>query len=197
MSLMVFKKKMNELTEFFREFPGIGPRQARRFAYFLMSKPKNYTDSLITAIQNVRNTVHTCPNCFRLLTSKECSICISQRENTLMIVGRDIDLETIEKTGAYNGYYFVLGGTVPILDKNPEQRIRIAELIKRIDKNNIQEIIFSMSLTPEGENTEHYVRSQIKKDIKMSTLGRGLSTGSELEYVDGDTLKNALKNRFI
>ncbi len=187
---------MNELTEFFREFPGIGPRQARRFAYFLMSKPKNYTDSLITAIQNVRNTVHTCPNCFRLLTSKECPTCIN-RENSLMIVSRDIDLENIEKTGAYNGYYFVLGGTVPILDKNPEQRIRISELLKRIDQNNIFEIIFSMSLTPEGENTEQYVRSQIKKDIKMSTLGRGLSTGSELEYVDGDTLKNALKNRFI
>jgi recombination protein RecR len=187
---------MNELTELFREFPGIGPRQARRFAYFLMSKPKGYTDRLIAAIQSVRNTVHTCPTCFRLLTNKECSTCVN-RENMLMIVSRDIDLENIEKTGAYNGYYFVLGGTVPILDKNPEQRIRIAELIKRIDQNNISEIIFSMSLTPEGENTEQYVRSVIKKDIKMSTLGRGLSTGSELEYVDGDTLKNALKNRFI
>lgn len=114
-----------------------------------------------------------------------------------MIVSRDIDLETIEKTGVYHGYYFVLGGTVPILDKNPEQRIRITELLKRIDQNNVSEIIFSMSLTPEGENTEQYVRSMVKKDIKMSTLGRGLSTGSELEYVDGDTLKNALKNRFI
>ncbi len=187
---------MNDLVELFREFPGIGPRQARRFAYFLMSKPKGYTDKLISSIQNLRNTVHTCPICFRLLTVKECPTCIN-RENTLMIVSRDIDLENIEKTGAYNGYYFVLGGTVPILDKNPEQRIRIAELLKRIDQNNISEIIFSMSLTPEGENTEQYVRSVIKKDIKMSTLGRGLSTGSELEYVDGDTLKNALKNRFI
>lgn len=187
---------MNELTELFREFPGIGPRQARRFAYFLMSKPKGYTDRLIAAIQTVRNSVHTCPTCFRLLTNKECPTCIN-RENMLMIVSRDIDLENIEKTGAYNGYYFVLGGTVPILDKNPEQRIRIAELTKRIDQNNISEIIFSMSLTPEGENTEQYVRSVIKKDIKISTLGRGLSTGSELEYVDGDTLKNALKNRFI
>lgn len=187
---------MNELTELFREFPGIGPRQARRFAYFLMSKPKGYTDRLIVAIQTVRNSVHTCPTCFRLLTNKECPTCIN-RENMLMIVSRDIDLENIEKTGAYNGYYFVLGGTVPILDKNPEQRIRIAELLKRIDQNNISEIIFSMSLTPEGENTEQYVRSMLKKDIKMSTLGRGLSTGSELEYVDGDTLKNALKNRFI
>lgn len=188
---------MNELTELFREFPGIGPRQARRFAYFLMSRPKNYSDALIAAIQNVRNSIHTCPTCFRLLTSKECSICTANRENTLMIVSRDIDFESIEKTGAYNGYYFILGGTVPILDKNPEQRIRITELLKRIDRNNLSEIIFSMSLTPEGENTEQYVRSMIKKDIKMSTLGRGLSTGSELEYVDGDTLKNALKNRFI
>ncbi len=188
---------MNELVELFREFPGIGPRQAKRFAYFLMSKPKGYTDRLINAIQTVRNSVHTCPTCFRLLTNKECSICTAPRDKTLMVVSRDIDLETIEKTGAYNGYYFVLGGTVPILDKSPEQRIRIAELLKRIDKNDISEIIFSMSLTPEGENTEQYVRSMIKKDIKMSTLGRGLSTGSELEYVDGDTLKNALKNRFI
>lgn len=188
---------MNDLVELFREFPGIGPRQARRFAYFLMSKPKGYSDKLINAIQTVRNSIHTCPSCFRLLTAKECSICTSNREKTLMVVSRDIDFEAIEKTGAYNGYYFILGGTVPILDKNPEQRIRINELLKRIEQDSISEIIFSMSLTPEGENTEQYVRSMIKKDIKKSTLGRGLSTGSELEYVDGDTLKNALKNRFI
>lgn len=187
---------MNDLIELFREFPGIGPRQARRFAYFLMSKPKGYSDRLISEIQKIRNSISTCPQCFRIFVGTGvCGICKEAREQTLMIVARDVDLETIEKTHTYHGYYFVIGGTVPILEKNPEQKIRIKELLERIEKSSISEIIFSLSLTPEGEHTEEYIRSKIA-NIKMTTLGRGLSTGSELEYVDAETLKNALKNRF-
>ncbi len=187
---------MNELIELFREFPGIGPRQARRFAYFLMSKPKGYSDRLIAEIQKIRTGVATCPKCFRIFVgSGICNTCKENRENTLMIVARDIDFETIEKTRTYHGYYFILGGTIPILDKAPEQRIRIKELLERIKEIPFTEIIFSLSITPEGEHTEEYIRSKIQ-NIKMTTLGRGLSTGSELEYVDAETLKNALKNRF-
>ncbi len=122
-----------------------------------------------------------------------------------MVVPRDIDLENIERTGAYSGKYFVLGGTVPILEKEPEKRIRQKELLgtvsERIKSVKLKEIILAMNLNPEGENTVDYIKKllasfTLKPKIRISTLGRGLSTGTELEYSDTETLKNALKNRF-
>jgi recombination protein RecR len=120
-----------------------------------------------------------------------------------MIVSHDVDYENIEKTKSYDGYYFILGGTVPILDKNPEKRIRQDELLKTINdraKNGLSEIIIALNYNPEGENTLSYLRDILlpttqKLGIKISTLGRGLSTGTELEYSDTETIKNALKNR--
>ncbi|MEK9185117.1 MAG: toprim domain-containing protein, partial [Patescibacteria group bacterium] len=118
------------------------------------------------------------------------------------IVSRDVDLEIIEKSHSFNGKYFVLGGTVPILDKNPETRIRSRELLKRIEvlDGTLKEIILALNANSEGENTTDYLKSILspvvtKHSIKISILGRGLSTGTELEYSDSDTIKNALKNR--
>ena len=121
-----------------------------------------------------------------------------------MIVSRDVDFENMEKTGAYDGRYFILGGSVPILEKEPEKRIRIFELLKTIEKKSegetLKEIIVAMSANPEGENTGDYIKEVTRKlvlqhGITISLLGRGLSTGAELEYADGETLRNALKNR--
>jgi recombination protein RecR len=118
-----------------------------------------------------------------------------------MIVQRDIDLESVEKNGGYNGIYFVLGGTVPILEKEPEKRIRVKELIEFISKKSseLKEVILGTSANPEGENTADFIRKTLmpllKKSVIISMLGKGLSTGTELEYTDPETLKNALKNR--
>jgi recombination protein RecR len=120
-----------------------------------------------------------------------------------MIVSNDVDFENIEKTKFYNGYYFILGGSVPILEKNPEKRIRQKELIESVGNrlnSGLEEIIIALNYNPEGENTLSYLNELLKttidkNNIKISTLGRGLSTGTELEYSDSDTIKNALKNR--
>jgi len=120
-----------------------------------------------------------------------------------MIVGKDADMENIEKNNIYNGRYFILGGYLPIL-KNSASWVRSKELFKLIEreleKGTLKEIILALSLNPEGENTIYHIQQilkplQEKYSFKMSTLGKGLSTGSELEYSDDDTLKNALKNR--
>ena len=213
---------LNKLMEYFGEFPGIGPRQARRFAYFILTKNPNYTEELARLITEAKKNVHVCGSCFRFYTAYKntgagasgaanlCSICAdSTRDHTeLMIVARDVDFEAIEKSKTYSGLYFILGGTVPILDKNPETRIRSRELVKRLEnetsvreaaKNYLKEIILSLNANPEGEHTVDVLRSLLKpfteKGIRVSILGRGLSTGSELEYSDADTIKNALKNR--
>jgi|SRR5581483_266839 len=190
----------DKLIELFKEFPGIGPRQAKRFVYFLLHKNPNYVKELSDLITEVKSAVHVCEMCFRFFPGKEtmCSICRDPKRDSksLMIVSHDIDFENIERSKVYNGHYFILGGIVPILEKNPEKRIRQKELLETIKKRNLSEIILALNYNPEGENTRMYLEEILKPlNIKISTLGRGLSTGTELEYSDPDTIKNALKNR--
>jgi recombination protein RecR len=203
---------IEKLTELFRSFPGIGPRQAKRFVYFLLTRNKNYIKEFTTLVGELQQEIQMCQECFRYFTkgrqvSLFCDICQSKNRDTdsLMIVARDIDLENIEKSHSFNGKYFVLGGTVPILDKNPELRIRLQELLNTIEKKaneklGLKEIILGFSINPESEYTADFVIQSLqplitKYNLKISHLGRGLSTGTELEYSDADTIKNALKNR--
>ena len=193
-----------KLIELFKEFPGIGPRQAKRFVYFLLNRNPAYANDLVRLISEVRSTVHVCDTCFRFFPhtrSTTCPTCMDANRDkaSLMLVSGDVDYENIEKTGLYNGYYFILGGTVPILEKNPEKRIRqkdLLEIVKEKTKDELTEIIIALSYNPEGENTLTYLKEILSPfKVKISTLGRGLSTGTELEYSDSETIKNALKNR--
>lgn len=211
---------IEKLIQIFSNFPGIGPRQARRFVYYLLTRSGSTLNELSQNIKDLKNDVTMCDDCKRFYEKKNqktnlCKICSDQNrdQTTLMIVQRDVDLESVEKNGEYNGIYFVLGGSVPILEKEPEKRIRIRELKEFImnkisptsheasrGQNNLKEIILGVNWNPEGENTADYVVKSIeslvaKRDVKISHLGKGLSMGTELEYTDTETMKNALKNR--
>jgi len=192
---------IERLAEIFKTFPGIGPRQAKRFVYYLLSRNGSYSEELIKAIQDLKKEVAQCQSCQRHFVGKNkiCSICSEEnRDNSLlMIVPRDIDLESVEKSGSFNGHYFVLGGIVPVLDKEPEKKIRISKLETRIKEDkNLKEIILAMNANQDGEHTAEYLKERLKDfQLVTSELGRGLSTGAELEYADPETLKNALKNR--
>ncbi len=195
----------DKLVKIFEEFPGIGPRQARRFVYFLVSKPKGYSEELSILLKELIQNSAQCQFCFRYLVKKNnssgvCEICSNnERENLIMIVGKDTDFQMIEKSGVFKGKYFVLGGLLPILEKNPERKIRINELKSRIKKSKpeeIKEIILGLSATTEGENTAEYIKNELKEfNIPISELGRGISTGTEIEYVDKETIKAALQNK--
>lgn len=218
---------IEKLTQIFTHFPGIGPRQARRFVYYLLTRSGSTLTELAEHIKDLKKEIAKCENCQRFFPSNKlhhtskyngdhclCNICADPNRDhaTLMIVQRDIDLEAVEKNGVFNGIYFVLGGSVPILEKEPEKKIRIKELKEFTNKNinNLKEIILGVNWNPEGENTGDYVKREIESllkntqsasaklrrdEVKISHLGKGLSMGAELEYTDGDTLKNALKNR--
>ena len=201
---------INKLTELFSKFPGIGPRQSKRFIYFLLTRNNGFLEELSRLISRLKKEVIVCDECKRFFANSSnfniCNICADKNRNDelLMVVERDADFENIERSGAYEGKYFVLGGRAPILEKNPEQKIRARELITvintRIKNKNLKEIILAFSVNPEGENTEFYIKKLLspiteKHLIKISILGRGLSTGIELEYPDSETLKNAIKNR--
>jgi recombination protein RecR len=199
---------IEKLIELFKEFPGIGPRQAKRFVYFLLTRNENYVFEFMRLVGVVRENVRTCQNCFRYFENgkgKLCPICLdeSRDKKVFMIVSSDVDFENVEKSNAFRGYYFVLGGSVPILDKSPEKRIRQKELLSIVEKRikeGLDEIIIALNYNPEGENTLSYLKDLLSRfnldnSVKISTLGRGLSHGTELEYSDIETIKNALKNR--
>ena len=197
---------IDKLSEIFARFPGIGPRQAKRFVYFLLSRNGDYSGEVVKAIQNLKKEIIQCEACMRFFVYPEhsqgartCSICVDETrdDSMLMIVPRDIDFEAVERSGSYKGYYFILGGVVPILEKEPEKRIRIKELEIRIKKNkNIKEIILAMNANLDGENTAEFIKQKYQGlPLIFSTLGRGLSTGSELEYADPETLKSAFLHR--
>jgi recombination protein RecR len=199
---------LSRLTELLRELPGIGPRQARRLAYWFVRREKTWVDAFAKALVDARREVSSCDLCMRLFPSERgmpmCPICanIHRDTQTVLVVEKDVDLENIEKTGAYRGTYFVLGGTTSPLDKAPERKVRIRELRTLLQKNEraITELIFALSATTEGEDTILYLKEQLtavcaERNITVSLLGRGLSTGTELEYVDADTMKYALQRR--
>lgn len=195
---------IDKLTELFSKFPGIGPRQAKRFVYFLLSRSGSYPADLVSAIQTLKKEIMQCESCQRFYAkngheTKLCSICSDDtRDNSmLMIVPRDVDLEAVEKSGSYHGHYFVLGGVVPILEKEPEKRIRLHELETVINrKKNLQEIVLAMNANNDGENTAEFIKEKFADlGVTFSILGRGLSTGAELEYADPETLKNAFLHR--
>lgn len=200
---------IDKLTEVFKEFPGIGERQAKRFVYFLMSRNGNYSENLSSLILDLKKEITQCKECFKFFISNKeksnlCNICKDPNidNSIIMIVEKDSDLESMHKSRIYNGKYFILGGLVPIVEKNTNKKIRIDELIEKIQKNKnvLKEIVLAFSLSPQGNHTDFYIRNQLRNiteslNIKISSLGRGLSTGTELEYSDNETLKNALKNR--
>lgn len=193
------------LAEIFSHFPGIGPRQAKRFVYYLLSRDKNTLSSLTEAIKKLSEETLQCTECKRYFAKNGvaksiCATCAdtNRNESLLMIVPRDADFEAIEKSGSFKGRYFILGGSLPILEKEPERRIRINELKTRIerDASKLKEVILAMNANAEGENTAIFIKEKFRDSgVTFSELGRGLSTGAELEYADPETLKNALLHR--
>lgn len=200
---------INLLAEKFKEFPGIGERQAKRFVYFLLHKNPQYVKMLGDAILSIKNQIKQCSSCYLFFQSNSDTLCptcknIETDKSTLLIVEKDADFESIKRSKTYKGMYFILGGLVPIVTKDTPNFVRTKELLNTIEKrardDGLVEVILALSINPQGEHTDMYLREIInplkdKYNFKLSTLGRGLSTGTELEYSDSETIKNALRNR--
>lgn len=200
---------IEKLAKYFKEFPGIGERQAKRFVYFLLHKNPVYVTELGEEILDLKNSIHQCPSCFLFFQSEKdelCEVCKDTKtdKSSLLIVEKDSDYENIRKSKSYTGAYFILGGLAPIITKETLVFLRIKELLKiaedRSKEDGLKEVILALSINPQGEHTDMYLREKLaelqqKYKFKIVSFGRGLSTGTELEYSDGETIKNALKNR--
>lgn len=204
-------QSLEELTQQFTKFPGIGPRQARRFVMHLLTEDETANDHLADLIRSLKRTVMPCAFCNRFVSHRTrddlCSICShSNRDTTkLMVVERDTDVIAIERSNAYHGRYFVFGGTIPLLASDHEHKKKVRgsafKHIAATNSSSLNEIIIAFSANPDGDNTARYVETLLKEiteknpSITITHLGRGLSTGSELEYADPDTITFALQNR--
>lgn len=197
---------LEKLVAIFEKFPGIGPRQAGRFVQFLLRSPQGLRRELASAVEGLNASVHQCPECMRYHAGKKglCSICENpKRDNALLaVVANDTDLLAMERSGTYRGRYFVLGGTVSLASEKMNS-LRLRELIAGIPKSakdGLKEIILAFPANPEGDATAIRLKEDLaavasEHKLIITSLGRGLSTGSELEYADPDTIKSALAGR--
>ncbi|HQT82701.1 MAG TPA: toprim domain-containing protein [Candidatus Paceibacterota bacterium] len=194
---------IDELATALARLPGIGPRQGKRFVYYLLAAPSTERTKLAELLLSLGKDVRQCPDCLRFYngsTALVCNYCADARrdDTQLLLVEKDQDLAAVERAGTYKGRYFVLGGVLTLTGKGA---IREKELVKAVEKrlkSNLSEVVLALSATSEGEHTADRVRELLapyRDHLRISVLGRGLATGSELEYSDAETLRAALTNR--
>ncbi len=198
--------KKEKLEELFREFPGVGPRQAKRFVQSLLYKNKSYLQEMAKYISEIKNELKKCSKCNRFYQSENfndaCDICSDQRRDKtkILIIEKTADFENIESLGVWDGQYYLIEKKLKLTEKKPEEKIPLTNFIPMLKTGELKEIIFALSLNPEGDITKDYIKNIIKdicleKEIYITELGKGLSLGSEIEYSDIVTLSEAFKNR--
>ena len=193
---------IEKTIELFKRFPGIGRRQAERFARFIAQQDTRYIQQLTEQIKALHTASKQCPQCFirHQEDAEKCSLCTRGNTETLIVVEKDIDAYTLAASTdtLLQAWYFILGGLIPIANSDYTPQVRIPQLLTAIQTHQPSEIIIALSVHPDADHTARCLDAELQKQfptLTITTLGRGLSSGSELEYSDPETLKNALENR--
>ena len=178
--------------------PGVGKRSALRLALHLLKKDKEKVEKFGQSFIDLINNINYCKECFTISDYDLCQVCTNpNRDKGIICVVEDIrTMMAIENTLQYKGVYHVLGGLISPLDGIAPDDLKIEELISKIDKGKISEVIFALSTTMEGDTTNFYLFKRLKeKSIKISSIARGIAIGDELEYTDEVTLGTAISSR--
>ncbi|KKT81633.1 MAG: Recombination protein RecR [Candidatus Yanofskybacteria bacterium GW2011_GWA2_44_9] len=191
------------MVKLLQKLPGVGPRQAARFILALLEKDHSELRELGQAISNLKNEVRLCGECFNVSEDESCDICSDSKRDKakLLVLEKVTDLDSIEKTGLYKGLYHVLGGAINPLDGMTPERLRFKELERRLlsltERHRNIELIIATNPNTAGETTALYLKELFKDTlgVELTRLGRGLASGSNLEYADEITLRNALEYR--
>ena len=189
---------IQRLVDELERLPGIGPKSAQRIVYWILNTDKASALQLASAIAEVKDTVHFCPQCFNYAEGDVCEICASKKRDTsvLCVVSEPRDIPPIERTGAFNGLYHVLGGALSPLDGIGPQDLHIAELMTRLASNDLTELIIATNPNVEGETTASYLARLVRPlGLKVTRLASGLPVGGDLEYADELTLGRAIESR--
>ena len=193
-SSKLLERAVNEMAQ----LPGIGKRTALRLLLHLLKQPAEQTQYLTLALSSMREEIKFCLNCHNISDVAVCDICSNpSRNKSIICVVEDIrDVMAIENTNQYKGLYHVLGGKISPIDGIGPSQLNIATLVEKAKSGVVNEIIFALSSTIEGDTTNFYVYKQIKDfSIKTSTIARGIAVGDELEYADEVTLGRSIVQR--
>jgi len=193
-SSKLLQEAVNEMSQ----LPGIGKRTALRLVLHLLRQPKEQTSILSQALSKMREEVKLCKSCHNISDVELCEICSNKlRNDKIICVVEDVrDVMEIESTGSFRGLYHVLGGKISPMDGVGPQDLNIETLVSKVKEGIIEELIFALSSTMEGDTTNFYIYKQIQGcNVKTSTIARGISVGDELEYADEVTLGRSIINR--
>lgn len=198
----VIPEPLDDLINALRQLPGVGPRTAERYAYYLLKAEKSKSDKLVSALVGLHKKLSYCPVTFALIDSKDAISPLysdPRRDKTIIAVVADpFDIVALEKTHSFNGTYHVLGGLISPIDGIGEEQLHIAELVKRIKKDRVHELILATNASVEGESTALLITQYVGDfPVKITRLARGLPVGIDLEYADQITLTRALEGRQV
>lgn len=198
--MTLLPKALENLIEALGQLPGVGPRSAERYAYFLLKAEPGKSHKLSEALKNLHTGVKQCPVTYALIGANQDISPLydedTRARQTIALVAEPLDIISIEKTSLYKGTYHVLGGLISPLDGIGPEQLHIPELKKRIQKDKVKEIILATNASVEGETTAIYIQQQLEDTkIKVTRLARGLPIGVDLEYADQITLGRALEGR--
>lgn len=195
-------KALENLIEALAQLPGVGPRSAERYAYYLLKADPNKSAKLSSALDNLHSGVKQCPVTFALIDATQDISPLYTNEGrdkqTIAVVAEPLDIIALEKTSSYKGTYHVLGGLISPLDGIGPEQLHIQQLVDRIKQDDVQELIMATNASVEGETTALYLNQQLQEasiDIKVTRLARGLPVGVDIEYADQITLSRALESR--
>jgi recombination protein RecR len=186
------------LIKFFSKMPGLGPRSARRFVLYLLKHKQQKLLPLIDLLSHTAEQVSECTCCGNLDTQNPCTLCSNPRRNHnhICVVEHVADLWALERSGAFQGVYHVLGGTLSALDGMGPEELRIPNLKERIQRQSVSELTLALNATMEGQTTNHYLAAELAlPGLKITSIAHGVPLGGELDYLDSGTLITALSAR--
>ena len=196
---MKFSSKLiEEAVEVFSQLPSIGKKSALRLVLHMVNRDKGFTTEFADALKNLRENIRECTHCYNLSDEEVCNICQDPHrlKKVLCVVESIRDVMAIEETGQFSGRYHVLGGVISPLEGVGPDELTVDELVMRVRKEEIEELIMAISPTIDGETTIYYVSKKLEgSGAKISTIARGISFGGELEYADGLTLGKSIASR--
>jgi len=196
--MIQYPASITRLIRNLSKLPGIGEKSAERLAMYLLQAPKNQVAELAESLTELKEKVRLCRQCFALSDEDLCRICSDPARDAqvICVVEHPVDMVAIEKTASYKGHYHILQGLLSPMDGIGPEDIRIRELIERVSRGSVKEVIIATGTNVEGETTAAYIHEQLSRyPVKVTRIASGVPMGGELKYVDQVTLKKAMEGR--
>lgn len=191
-----FEEPIERLIEYFRDLPGVGKKTAQRYAFYVIENNAEKAKNFAKAIVEVKEKVRLCKECGNYSASEVCPICARRNKQIICVVQEPKDIISMEKVKSFDGVYHVLFGCINPLENKGPNDIKIRELLARVSKDNVKEVIMATNPDVEGEATAMYIAKVLKPlGVKVTRLAQGISIGSDIEFADEVTLEKALRQR--